>query len=474
MPQALSRKNQKFFASEIVTASATAPWKNDSPANRFAIEVVEQLRAHGFQALWAGGCVRDLFLGKPPSDYDVATDAVPEQVMKLFRKTVPVGISFGVVRVLGPVRGLEIEVATFRSDGRYLDGRRPEEVRFSSAQEDASRRDFSINGMFLDPLSGQIIDYVGGQNDLETGIIRAIGDPFKRFEEDKLRLLRAVRFAARFGFQVETETASAIETLAPHIQVVAAERIGQEMMKILQHPSRGFGLHLMKQTGLLKEIFPEIHAQYDRPHSRAREPQETTMGEHLKEVLQELEIGPESGPVLALAALLHEVTESEPVPAQLSSPPYKPSFSGLGQPAQIAFNIGARLRLPRAESEHLAWLIDHLNAFETIEAWSPAQRKRLLIHSGRADLITLFRADAQADGRSTQPADFCEDYVAHEPEGPIDPPLLLNGHDLQVLEIAPGPRFKKILEQGRDEQLNGHIHTREEALTWLKDHVRAS
>ena len=213
----------------------------DGARRAFAFEVVDRLQRAGHRALWAGGCVRDLLMDREPSDYDVATDATPDRVMGLFRRTIPVGVSFGVVRVLGPREAGAVEVATFRSDGRYDDGRRPQSVTFGTPEADARRRDFTINGMFLDPVRDEILDLVGGKKDLEARVLRAIGDPIERFAEDKLRLLRAVRFAARLGFELEQSTKAAIASMAGEVRVVSAERIAEELRKMLVHPSRGRG-----------------------------------------------------------------------------------------------------------------------------------------------------------------------------------------------------------------------------------------
>jgi poly(A) polymerase len=223
----------------------------------FATDVVRRLRAAGHQALWAGGCVRDMLLGREPDDFDVATDARPEQVQTLFKRTVAVGVSFGVIQVLGP-RPLAVEVATFRSDGSYSDGRHPDTVVFSSPEEDARRRDFTVNGMFFDPIEEKYIDYVGGQDDLQAGVLRAIGDPVQRFSEDKLRLLRAVRFATRFQLKLDPATAAAIRAMAGEITVVSAERIAEELRKLLTDPRRAEGMGLLAYVGLSAVLLPEV------------------------------------------------------------------------------------------------------------------------------------------------------------------------------------------------------------------------
>src|SRR5688572_18170248 len=227
----------------------------------FALEIVQKLRAAGFEALWAGGCVRDQLLGLVPKDYDVATTAKPEQIRDVFgrRRTIPIGAAFGVVTVLGPRAAGQIEVATFRSDSTYSDGRHPDSVTFTDAQHDAQRRDFTINGLFFDPVANEVVDYVGGQDDLKRRKIRAIGDPRLRLREDKLRMLRAVRFAATFGFEIEPETFRAIKDMAADISSVSAERIGMEIRRMLVDPNRADALRLLRETNLLEHVLPEVH-----------------------------------------------------------------------------------------------------------------------------------------------------------------------------------------------------------------------
>jgi len=403
----------------------------------FALQVVRTLRDAGFQALWAGGCVRDLILGVAPSDYDVATDAVPEAVMRLFRRTIPVGISFGVVRVLGPRDAGEVEVATFRSDGRYLDGRHPESVRFGSPEEDAARRDFTINGMFLDPLTDMIIDHVGGRDDLKHGILRAIGDPVQRFTEDKLRLLRAVRFASRFSFRLDPATEAALRAMADQVTVVAPERITQEWKRLLLHPNRVGGVRLTDETGLLRSVLPELKTLQGvhRPEDAPRD-----LWEHS---LRVLELLPNDGSFpLMLAALLHEVGE------------------GVDERCRA-------LKLSNAERERVVWLIGHQNALVEPRALSEARLKRMLARPEVHDLLALQRAEALATSGDLSAVDFCEAYLLDQPQGPIDPPPLLNGKDLQAHGLRPGPDFSRWLDQIRDAQLDRLIETKGEALAYL-------
>lgn len=428
------------------------PPKRDDPARAFATEVVERLQRAGFPALWAGGCVRDLILGLTPADYDVATGAAPDQVMRLFRRTVPVGVSFGVVRVLGPKGSGEVEVATFRTDGRYLDGRRPESVVFGTAREDASRRDFTINGMFLDPLQGQVIDYVGGQADLEAGLLRAIGDPAARFEEDKLRLLRAVRFAARFGFTLEPATRAAIRSMAEQVHVVAPERIAQELRRMLTHPTRSTGMALADELGLAAVILPEVLSLRSVLRDTA------SLWERMLDRLDALP--PSPGFPLALAALLRDV--GVPLAGEGAA-----AETGAKMTAQLAGD----LRLSNAERDHASWLVRHARLDLRPGTMPTAAYKRLLASPLIEDLLVLREAELRASGGDISEVADCREYLREQPEGPIAPPALISGSDLIAIGLKPGPRFKSLLDAQRDAQLEGEIQTREEALAWVRRQV---
>jgi poly(A) polymerase len=400
----------------------------------FALQVVRTLRSAGFQALWAGGCVRDLLLGVEPSDYDVATDARPEQVMKQFRRTVPVGVSFGVVRVQGPPGVDEVEVATFRSDGAYIDGRRPTAVVFSSPEEDAQRRDFTINGMFFDPIKERVHDFVGGRDDLSAGVLRAIGDPFARFDEDKLRLIRAARFAARFGFSIDAHTASALRAMAPQILVVAPERIAQELRKMLVHASRARGVSDLLSLGLLAAIMPDLVALTEPIDS----PSPTWPA-----TLSALDaLGPAPSFPLALAALFHAL---EDAPSAL-------------------LRASAFLKLSNAERDHAAWLVSHLDRVAGLPSVAPSARKRLLSSSFTPELLALARAS------SVEPSavSFAADYLSRQPEGPLKPAPLLTGSDLVAIGMSPGPAFKSLLDDAYNAQLDGQISTREDSIKWAQ------
>ena len=411
---------------------------------RFATEVVRVLREAGFRALWAGGCVRDLILGHEPSDFDVATDATPEAVMGLFRRTVPVGLSFGVVRVLGPADAGEVEVATFRSDGAYLDGRRPESVRFGSPEEDAARRDFTINGMFLDPLDGSLLDHVGGRADLDRRLLRAIGDPAARFAEDKLRLLRALRFAARFDFAIEPATENALRAMASEVRVVAPERIAQELRKILVHPSRARALCLAMNTGLAPAILPalsSLRGRADPVRSIA------DLWDHTMAVLDALPDEPDFP--LAFAALLHE----------------------LDDPAARVEAIARELKLSNTERERVAWLVRSRDVLLRPEALSEVVLKRTMAQARVRDLIALTRAEERVTRGTATAAEFCERYLRDQPQGPIDPLPLLDGNDLRALGLRPGPDFSAWLTAVRDAQLGRRIGTKEEAVAFLERQV---
>lgn len=389
----------------------------------FAIDIVRRLRDAGHQALWAGGCVRDQLLGLEPHDYDVATDARPDRVQELFRRTIAVGVSFGVVEVLGP-KPLRVQVATFRSDGRYDDGRRPVAVTFSSPEEDAQRRDFTINGLFFDPMAGRVIDYVGGEADLRAGVIRAIGDPAQRFTEDKLRLIRAMRFAARFGFTIEPATAAAIRKMADQITAVSAERIADELRKMLVDPRRAAAAALLDDLGLLTAIMPELAADPAKPRLSI-----AVLGR----------LGIDITFPLGLAALAGNLSVTS------------------------ASESAERLRLSNAETDRLIWLIGNRAALHDAAELPLHRFKPLLAHPGILELLALMKAD-----RREADAAYCEKCLHDWPRDRIDPPPLITGDDLRALGLSPGPRFKTLLDAVRAAQLDETIHTRDEALNLVR------
>jgi poly(A) polymerase len=443
----------------------------DAEARRaFALKVVRQLRRAGYQSLWAGGCVRDLLLNQVPADYDVATDAAPEQVMAtLPYRAIPVGISFGVVRVRDPRHpGVEVEVSTFRSDGAYVDGRRPESVVFSSPELDAARRDFTINGMFLDPLADQVIDYVGGRADLDRRILRAIGDPVARFREDKLRLLRAVRLAARLQLEIEPATFAAIVSMADQVSTVSAERIAQELRRMLVHPTRARAMDLALQMGLLAAVLPPVVAMKGLFQGKPMQP-EGDLWDHTRLVLSLLPEHP-SFP-LALAALLHDV--GKPFTKVLQQGRY--SFHYHEQAgARIADQLCRTLKLSNTECERVAWLVLHHQYLGEAKKLRESKLKRILAEPGIEELLALHRADALASTGNLEHVEYCRYYLETQPSGPINPPPLVTGHDLVRHGLEPGPQFKTLLDQIREAQLDGQIRSKREALEWVDRQRSAS
>jgi len=405
----------------------------------FALEVVRRLRAAGFEAHWAGGCVRDQLMGRPAKDFDVATNAVPEQIRALFgpRRTLAIGAAFGVVSVLGPRGAGQIEVATFRRDETYSDGRHPDRVTFSDAREDALRRDFTINGLFYDPIHERVIDFVGGRADLEARLIRAIGDPRQRFAEDKLRLLRAVRFAAAFRFDLEPATFEALCAMAPEIRVVSAERIAAEMRRILTDAHRARAVGLLLETGLAAAILPEIV-----PADDAQRRQSEVVRDALSRLV-------EPGFPLALATLIHRRVD-----------------------AQGAEQIGRRWRLSNDEIQRAAWLVAHQGALAgaASKRWSSIQP--ILIADGIHDLLAMNEAMAQATSSDTGDLTWCRSAL-QQPREVLDPPPLLTGDDLIRHGVRPGPAFRVLLDRVREAQLDGEIQTQAEALT-LVDRLLAA
>jgi poly(A) polymerase len=435
----------------------------------FAVEIVRRLRGAGFQALWAGGCVRDLLLGATPADYDVATSATPEEVMALLPyHAITVGVAFGVVRVLHPVyAAVEVEVATFRSDSAYVDGRRPESVVFSSPQRDAERRDFTINGMFMDPFTEKVIDYVGGRADLENRRLRAIGNPADRLREDKLRALRAVRLAARFALQIEPATLAALRSMAPEVVTVSAERIAQELRRMLVHESRAEGMKLAFETGLVAAILPPLTA---LKGPVASEPPQVDLGlwDHTMRVLELLPSKP-SFP-LAVAALLHEA--GKPSSKELREGSYTfPNYELAS--VRIAEGMCRALKLSNAERERIIWLVANHRYLDEATTLRASKLKKILAEPGIEDLLELHRAIALASGGSAEQVDYCRHYIAVEPAGPINPPPLVTGDDLVRHGLEPGPRFATLLNQLRDAQLDGLLQSRHEALEWVDRQVAA-
>lgn len=421
--------------------------------------IVHTLHEQGYTAYFAGGCVRDKLLGVEPKDYDVATSAQTSDVMRLFSQTVPVGAQFGVVLVLS--HESQVEVATFRSDGTYVDGRHPTSVRFSDAREDALRRDFTINGMFYDPLTEQVIDYVNGQQDLAARVIRAIGDPYARFGEDRLRMLRGVRLAARLGFTITPETFSAIQELAPTIVDIAWERIGDEVVKILTEGGAQRAFQLLTESRLLPVILPEIEVMRGVEQSPDFHP-EGDVFVHTLLLLDKLTAPTET---LALGALLHDVAK----PVCRAQGEKRITFYGHCETgAEMAIEICQRLKRSRETWERVAYLVkNHLRPISAPEMRS-STLKRFLREEGITELLELARIDALSSSGDLRSYEFCRQKLADLGPEQIAPPRLLTGRDLIDLGLQPGPRFKEILHAVEDAQLEGRLQTPADALSWVR------
>lgn len=430
-----------------------------------AVRIVKELRGAGFQAYWAGGSVRDLLMGQEPQDYDIATSALPEQIMKLYKKTIPIGLNFGVVKVLQGED--DFEVATFRSDGTYLDGRHPSEVRFSGEQEDAARRDFSINGMFYDPIKDVVIDYVGGQQDIKEGIIRAIGNPMERFSEDKLRLMRAIRFAARFRYGIEPQTAAAIRDLSPGILEVSAERIREELGKMLLGTDPAESIRLLHQMGLLKLILPEV-ALMDGVEQPPEYHPEGDVLTHtlimLDLMIRPVEESPSISIELALAVLLHDIGKPPTFTIRDRIRFDNHCFVGM----RMAIEIGQRLRMSNHQIDLIAELVrDHLK-FKDVKEMRESTLRRFLRQPYFQEHLELHRVDCLSSHGDLSNWEFCLKKLKEIPPQVMRPPKVITGEDLIGLGYKPGPLFKEILTMIEDMQLEGKIKTKDEALALVK------
>jgi poly(A) polymerase len=444
----------------------------------FATSIVKTLRQQGFQAYLAGGCVRDLLLGREPKDYDVATNATPQQVMHLFPETYAVGAQFGVVLVPDesrrrdvacyvssghvPTQAHAVEVATFRSDIGYTDGRHPDEVRFSQdPREDVARRDFTINGMLLDPVTDKVLDYVGGRDDLKVGIVRAIGDPERRFAEDKLRMLRAVRFAARFEYSIDPATFAAMQKLAPQIEVVSRERVRDELTRILTegHGRRGF--QLLDESGLLKQVLPEISAMKGVQQPPEFHPE----GDVFVHTLLLLDHLPQPCPLtLAWGALLHDVGK----PPTFRVAPDRIRFDDhVGVGVKMAEKICERLRFSNDETAQILALVDNHMRFGHVTRMKESTLKKFLRMPAFDEHLALHRADSLASHRNLSTYELIRQKRAEIPPENMRPAPLVTGDDLIAAGHAPGPKFREILNAVEDAQLEGRLLSRDAALEFV-------
>ena len=428
---------------------------------KIAREIAARLRDRSHIAYFAGGCVRDIVRGETPKDFDIATDATPEVVQQTFPRTYAVGAHFGVIVVVE--NGFQFEVATFRSDDAYLDGRRPSAVHFSSPEEDAKRRDFTINGMFYDPATDKVIDFVGGRADLEAKLIRAIGEPAQRFQEDRLRMLRAVRFATLLDYKIDNQTWNAIAGNAASINQISAERIREELLRIFLSPNRVRGWDLLDKSGLMGAILPEMETMKGCLQPEQFHP-EGDVFEHTRLMLKLL---PDKVSVpLVFSVLFHDVA--------------KPVTATVDQTGRIRFNehdrIGAemaeaimeRLRFSRAEIDATVEMVRQHMVFKDVPRMRVAKLKRFMARPTFEDELELHRVDCESSHRMLDNYDFLVRKREEFANEPIIPPPLVRGDDLIALGLKPGPKFGEILDAVETRQLEGMLKTREQALDWVK------
>ena len=425
-----------------------------------ARSIVERLRAKGFEALYAGGCVRDTLLGLEPHDYDVATNARPEQVEALFPRTVPVGAQFGVIIVLEGRS--EIQVATFRGDGAYHDGRHPVSVHYTDAEGDARRRDFTINGLFYDPIKEEVLDFVGGRDDLRKRVIQAIGNPSERFAEDKLRMLRAIRFATTLGFTIDPGTWSALVEWAPELHAVSSERIREEFCKILLSPNRLLGFDLLNQSGLLRMILPEMETLKgcDQP------PEFHPEGDVFVHTRLMLSLLPERVSLpLVLSVLFHDLGKP---PTRIVDETGRIRFNGHeGVSAEMSLRIMQRLRFSNEVIDAVLPAVRLHMSFKDVPNMRVATLKRMMARPTFDDELELHRVDClgshgMLDNHALLIAK--REEFSHQP---LIPPPLITGNDLIALGWKPSPKFAEILQAVQTRQLEGVFLTREQALEWL-------
>lgn len=437
-------------------------------ARGLANSICETLRRSAYQALLVGGCVRDLLLGREPADYDVTTDATPEQMMQLFPESVAVGAQFGVILV--PRNGLKVEVATFRSDVGYSDGRHPDKVVYSRvAQEDVQRRDFTINGLLMRHETGEVLDYVGGQADLSAKVIRAIGEPRRRFTEDKLRMMRAVRFAARFGFEIEAETFRAIQGHAREIHQVSAERVREELTKLLTEGAARRGFELLDETGLLQQVLPEIAAMKGVQQPQQYHP-EGDVWIHTRLMLEGLSAG--ASPTLTWGVLLHDVGKP-PTFKSASETGDRIRFDGhVDVGVRMAEEICRRLRFSNEDTEQILALVENHMKFGAVEEMRASTLKKFVRLPRFEEHLALHRLDCMSSHRRLEAYDFVQRFLAETPPEQVRPERLLTGDDLQGMGFRPGPLFSEILGALEEGQLEGEIKTRREAEAFVQKKFR--
>lgn len=427
-----------------------------SARESLALDIIRRLRGAGYQAYLVGGCVRDRRLGIQPKDFDISTDALPDEIVRFFPNSQLVGAHFGVI-IVQRGTGIHVEVATFRSEGAYEDGRRPDEVRFvKDPALDVQRRDFTINGLVEDPLTGTILDFVGGQADLNAKIVRAIGNPDLRFQEDYLRMLRAVRFAARFNFAVHPATLAGIRKQAHCIRKISAERIRDEMIRILTEGGARYGLDLSDNCGLLQHILPQVKAFQGVPQPPEYHP-EGDVWTHILIMLGELH---RPSPTLALGVLLHDV--GKPPTFRIAD---RIRFDGHAEVgAEMAKKILLGLKFANDDVERVTSLVANHMRFKDVRQMRLSTLKRFLSLPHFDEHLELHRLDCLASNGYTDSYDYIRAKLAEMDAVDLHPPRLLTGRDLIEAGFRPGPSFGRALEAVATAQLDGEVHTREQAL----------
>ncbi|MGR3178248.1 MAG: CCA tRNA nucleotidyltransferase [Candidatus Anammoxibacter sp.] len=433
-----------------------------------AVEIVTHIRDSGYTAFFAGGCVRDMLMCTEPVDYDIATNATPDEIMKIFKRTIPVGINFGVVNII--VDNFQFEIATFRSDGSYSDGRRPDTISFCDAKDDVQRRDFTINGMLYDPVEDRVLDYVGGRTDIKARLIKTIGDPESRFNEDHLRLIRAARFASRFSYDIEDNTKAAIKKLAKKILNVSVERLRDELEKGLTSANPHTYIKILDELNIIKEIMPEIPVMKGVEQPENFHPE----GDVFVHTLITLSKLVQPSWELAMATLLHDVAK----PATFAR-----DIESNGELGRIKFyqhdNLGAvmagkickRLKTSTFSRERIMWLIKKHLCIKDVQNMKKSTLKKLFANPGFPELLELFRIDTLSSTKDLTNYEYCKQQYSEMDKEVVKPKPLVNGHDLIDMGLKPGPLFSQILSKTMDEQLEEKISTRDEALDFVKNIV---
>lgn len=433
---------------------------------RTALDVARKLKDAGHSVVFAGGCVRDFLMGRAPQDFDLATSALPEQVEGLFSKTLAVGKQFGVILVIQ--NGVNVEVTTFRREGSYKDGRHPTEVSFTDDREDALRRDFTVNGLFYDPFVDKVLDYVDGQQDIRLRQIRAIGNPQDRFEEDKLRLLRAVRFAANLDFEIESRTWEALRSLAPQIHQVSPERIRDELVKIFTRPGAARGYELLSASGLMKEILPEIDAMKGVEQQPDYHP-EGDVFIHTRMLLEKLD---HPSLTLAFAALFHDV--AKPVTFARREDGRITFYEHAPIGADMTRRIMKRLRFSNQEIEDVALCVANHMKFGDAMKMRSGKLKQFVAHAQFTEGLELHRIDCLSCHGMLDNYQFLQEKIRQFAEEDLKPKAFLNGHDLMTLGMPAGPEMKPVLEEAYVLQLEKQLNSRDEALEWARRRLKSS